>query len=54
LPKGQENDGLDGAEFEDRVKGSKKITSCKVKQEQAIQSQTDGDIVDHRDVDVAL
>jgi hypothetical protein len=54
LPEGQENDGLDGAELEDRVEGSEKITRSVVKEEQAVQSQTDGNVVDHCDVDVTL
>lgn len=54
MPEGQENDRLDGAELEDRVKWSKKITRSVIKEEQAVQSQTDGNVVDHCDVDVTL
>lgn len=54
MPEGQENDGLDGAKLEDRIKGGEKITRSIVKEEQAIQSQTDGNVVDHCDVDVTL
>jgi hypothetical protein len=54
LPEGQENDGLDGAELEDWVKGSEKIARSIVKEEQAVQSQTDGNVVDHCNVDVTL
>jgi hypothetical protein len=36
LPERQENDGLDGAELEDRIKRSEKIARSIVKEEQAI------------------
>jgi hypothetical protein len=36
LPEGQENDGLNGAELEDWIKGSEKIARSIVKEEQAV------------------
>lgn len=53
LPKREENDGLDGAELEDRLEGSEEFLGSKVEEIQSIQGQTDGDVVDDCGVQVA-
>ena len=53
LPEGQEDDRLDNAEFENWVIGAKQLLSSKVEQQQSIQGQADGDVVDDGDVEVA-
>jgi hypothetical protein len=38
LPEGEEDDGLDGEELDDRVEGSEQVPRGEVEQEQGVQS----------------
>lgn len=53
LPEGEEDDGLDGEEFEDGFKGLQELPGGEVEEEQGVESQADGDVVDEGDVEVA-
>lgn len=53
LPKGEEDDWLDDAKFENWVIWTEELSGGKIEEEQSIQSQTDGNVVDDSDVQVA-
>lgn len=53
LPERQEDDGLDCAELEYGLVRSEQVPRSEVEQEQSVQSQRDGDVVDDGDVDVS-
>jgi hypothetical protein len=38
LPEGEEDDGLDGEELDDRVEGSEQVPGGEIEQEQGVQS----------------
>jgi hypothetical protein len=54
LPEGEEDDGLDGEEFENRIVGPQEILSCEVEDDQGVQGQRDAHVVDDGHVQVAL
>jgi hypothetical protein len=41
LPKGQEDDGLDREELQDRIKGLEKVLGREVEEEQRVEGQGD-------------
>jgi len=53
LPEGEEDDGLDGDELEDRLKWTQQIHGGKVEKEESVKCQADGEVVDDGDVEVA-
>ena len=53
LPEGEKDDRLDDAELQHRVISAEQLTRGKVEEEQGIECQTDGDVVDDGDVQVA-
>lgn len=53
LPEGQEDDGLDGEEFEHRLVRPEQVTGCKEEEEESVESQADGEVVDDGDVKVS-
>lgn len=53
LPEGQEDDRLDGEEFEHRLVRPEQVTGCKEEEEESVESQTDGEVVDDGDVKVS-
>ena len=53
MPEGQEDDRLDDAELEDRVVWAEQLLGSRVEENESIQGQSDGDVVDYRDVQVA-
>ena len=53
LPEREEDDGLDGEEFEDWVVRTQELACCLVKHEEGVECKTDADVVDDRDVEVA-
>ena len=54
LPEGEEDDGLDGEELENGVERLQEVPCGEVEQEQSVQRQRDGRVVDQGDVHVAL
>ena len=54
LPEREEDDGLDSEELQHRAVRMEQIPSGGVEEEEAVESERDGEVVDHRDVDVAL
>lgn len=50
LPEREKDDRLDGKELKDRVIGGQQLLGGKVEQEQGVQGQADGDVVDDCDV----
>lgn len=53
LPEREEDDGLDGEELEDRLKGPQELPGGEVEKEQCVEGQADGDVVDEGDIEVA-
>ena len=53
LPEREEDDGLDGEEFEDGLKGLQQLPGGRVEEEQGVQRQADRGVVDEGDVQVA-
>lgn len=53
LPEGQEDDRLDGEEFEHRLVRPEQVTGCKEEEEESVESQADGEVVDDGDVKVS-
>ena len=53
LPEGQEDDRLDSKELKDGVIRSQEVFCCEVEEEKGPQGQTDGNVVDDCDVQVA-
>lgn len=53
LPERQEDDRLNGAELKNGFKRREKFLSGKVEHVEAVQSKTDGKVVDYGDVQVA-
>lgn len=53
LPEGQEDDRLDGEEFEHRLVRPEQVTGCKEEEEESVESQADGEVVDDGDVQVS-
>ena len=53
MPEGQEDDRLDNAELEDRVVWAEQLLGGRVEENESIQGQSDGDVVDYCDVQVA-
>lgn len=53
LPEGEKNDGLDHEELEDGAVGAKQVPGGKVEEEEGIEGQADGDVVDDGHVEVA-
>ena len=54
LPERQEDDWLDGEEFEDRIERPQEILGTKVEEEKGVEGQRDWDVVDQGYVQVAL
>ena len=54
LPEGQEDDRLDGEELEDRVERPQEVLGAEVEEEQGVECERDGDVVDQGDVEVAF
>ena len=54
LPEGQEDDRLNGEELEDRVERSQEVLGAEVEEEQGVEGERDGDIVDQGDVEVTF
>ncbi len=54
LPEGEEDDGLDGEEFENRIVGPQEILRGEVEDDQGVQGQRDTHVVDDGHVQVAL
>lgn len=52
LPEGEEDDGLDHEEFEHGAVRAEQLPRGEVKEEQGVQWQADGDVVDDGDVQV--
>ena len=50
LPKGHKDDGLDTEELQNGIKGPQQFACGKVKQEQSVEGQSDGHVVDQGDV----
>lgn len=53
LPEGEKNDGLDHEELEDRAVGAKQVPGGKVEEEERVEGQADGDVVDDGHIEVA-
>lgn len=53
LPEGQEDDRLHHEELEDWAVGTEQLSSGEVEEEEGIERQADGDVVDDRHVEVA-
>lgn len=53
LPEGQKDDGLDHEELEHRIVRDQKFTRRKVEEEERVEGQTDGDVVDNGHIQVA-
>ena len=53
MPEGEEDDGLDGEELDDRVERTQHLSGGVVEQEQGVQRQRDAEVVDDRDVEIA-
>lgn len=53
LPEGEEDDGLDGEELEHRLEGPQQLPGGEVEEEQGVERQADGGVVDEGDVEVA-
>jgi hypothetical protein len=54
LPEREEDDGLDGEEFENRIVGPQEILRGEVEDDQGVQGQRDAHVVDDGHVQVAL
>ncbi len=52
LPEGQEDDGFDDGKFEDGIVWCQQFFSGKVEEEQGVESERDGYIVDDCDVQI--
>ena len=53
LPEREEDDGLDGEELEDGLKGLQQLPGGRVEEEQGVERQADRGVVDEGDVQVA-
>ena len=53
LPKGEENDALDGEKLNDGIKGLEEILGGEIEEEETVEGEGDGDVVDDGDVEVA-
>lgn len=53
LPEGQEDDRLDGEEFEHGFVGPEQVAGREEEEEERVESQADGEVVDDGDVEVA-
>ena len=53
LPEGEEDDALDGEELDDGVEGLEELPGAVVEEEEAVEGQGHGDVVDDGDVEVA-
>ena len=53
LPEREEDDGLDGEELEDGLKGLQQLPGGGVEEEQGVERQADRGVVDEGDVQVA-
>lgn len=53
LPKGEKDDRLDHEELEHGVVRNKQFTCGKVEEEESVERQTDGDVVDNGHIQVA-
>ncbi len=53
LPEGEEDDGLDGEELEHGVVGAEEVPRREVEEEECVQRERDGYVVDDGDVQVA-
>lgn len=53
LPEGEEDDGLDHEELEDGAIGAEQVPGGKVEEEEGVEGQADGDVVDDGHVEVA-
>lgn len=53
LPKGQKDDRFNDGELEDRIVRCQQIFSGEIKEEERVESQRDGNIVDNCDVEIA-
>ena len=53
LPEGEENNTLDSEELYDGVEGFQQLLGRVVEEEEPVQGEGDGDVVDDRDVEVA-
>ncbi len=54
LPEREEDDGLDGEEFENRIVGPQEILRGEIEDDQGVQGQRDAHVVDDGHVQVAL
>lgn len=53
LPKGEKDDGFDHDELENGAIGNQQFTGGEVEEEESVERQTDGDVVDDGRVQVA-
>lgn len=53
LPEGEKDDGLDHEELEHGVVRDKQFTCGEVEEEESVERQTDGDVVDNGHIQVA-
>ena len=53
MPEAQKDDRFDDGEFENRIIGREQIFGGKEEEEESVESQSDGDVVDDRDVKIA-
>lgn len=53
LPEGEKDDWLDHEELEHRIVRNQQLTCGEVEEEECVERQTDGDVVDYCDVQVA-
>lgn len=50
LPEGQEDDRFDGEEFEHRLVRPEQVACCEEEEEEGVERQADGEVVDDGDV----
>ena len=53
LPEGEKDDRLDDTELQHRIVSTQQLPCGKVEEEQSVQRQTDGDVVDDGDVQIS-
>lgn len=53
MPEGEEDDGLDHEELEDRPVGTEQLPCGKVEEEEGVKGQADRDVVDDGHIQVA-
>lgn len=53
MPEAQKDDRFDDGKFENRVVGREQVFGGKEEEEERVESQCDGDVVDDRDVKIA-